>query len=112
MTLGGQPTSREPVIPSDIITEWKTYRQLTKWWIPSSQTYRLSQESVSHRSIDCIVERSFLLMKLIKSRLRSCLNNRNLSNLMNSAIESPDKLIDSHLEQIYTIKTKKRDTTS
>ena len=47
MTLGGQPTSREPVIPSDIITEWKTYRQLTKWWIPSSQTYRLSQESVS-----------------------------------------------------------------
>ena len=28
MTLGGEPTYRESVITSDIITEWKTYRQL------------------------------------------------------------------------------------
>ena len=28
MTLGGKPTYRESVITSDIITEWKTYRQL------------------------------------------------------------------------------------
>ena len=46
------------------------------------------------------VERSFSQMKLIKTRLRSSLNDKSLSNLMKIALESPDKLTDSHLEVV------------
>ena len=46
------------------------------------------------------VERSFSQMKLIKTRLRSCLRESSLSHLMKIAIESPDKLSDSDLEDI------------
>ena len=39
-------------------------------------------------------------MMLIKTRLRISLNNKSLSNLMKIALESPDKLRDSHLEVV------------
>ena len=49
------------------------------------------------------VERSFLQMKLIITRLRSCLSDKSLSNLMKIAIESPDQLTDQDLEQVIDI---------
>jgi len=49
------------------------------------------------------VERSFSQMKLIKTRLRSCLNDRSLSNLMKIALESLAELTDSNLEGIVDV---------
>ena len=49
------------------------------------------------------VERSFSQMKLIKTRLRSSLNDKSLSNLMKIALESPDELTDSHLEEVVNV---------
>ena len=46
------------------------------------------------------VERRFSQMKLIKTHLRSCLNDRSLSNWMKIALESPAELADSDLEGI------------
>ena len=53
------------------------------------------------------VERSFSQMKLIKTSLRSSLNNKSLSNLMKIALESPVELTDSHLEKIVDIWNRK-----
>ena len=53
------------------------------------------------------VERSFSQMKLIKTRLRSSLNNKSLSNLMKIALESPDELTDSHLEEVVNVWNRK-----
>ena len=48
-------------------------------------------------------------MKLIKTRLRNSLNDKSLSNLIKKALESPDKLTDSHLEvvDVWNIKSRK-----
>ena len=53
------------------------------------------------------VERSFSQMKLIKTRLRSSLNDKSLSNLMKIALESPDELTDSHLEEVANVWNRK-----
>ena len=46
-------------------------------------------------------------MKLIKSCLRSSLNDKSLSNLMKIALESPDELTDSHLEEVVDVWNRK-----
>ena len=56
------------------------------------------------------VERSFSQMKLIKTRLRSSLNDKSLSNLMKIALESPDELTDSHLEEVVNVWNRKSRT--
>ena len=53
------------------------------------------------------VERSFSQMKLIKTRLRSSLNDKSLSNLMKIALEFPDELTDSHLEEVVNVWNRK-----
>ena len=53
------------------------------------------------------VERSFSQMKLIKTRLRSSLNDKSLSNLMKIALESAVELTDSHLEEIVDVWNRK-----
>ena len=53
------------------------------------------------------VERSFSQMKLIKTGLRSSLNDKSLSNLMKIALESPDELTDSHLEEVVDVWNRK-----
>ena len=50
------------------------------------------------------VERSFSQIKLIKTHLRSSLNDKSLSNL---ALESPIELTDSHLEEIVDVWNRK-----
>ena len=49
------------------------------------------------------VERSFSQMKMIKTRRRNCLGEKSLSHMMKIAIESPEKLSDSDLENIVDI---------
>ena len=49
------------------------------------------------------VERSFSQMTLNKTRLRSSLNDKSLSNLMKIALESPVELTDSHLEETVDV---------
>ena len=49
------------------------------------------------------VERSFSQMKMIKNRLRNRFGEKSLSHLMKIAIESPEKLSDSDLENIVDI---------
>ena len=53
------------------------------------------------------VERSFSQMKLIKTRLRSSLNDKSLSHLMKIAIESPAEITDSHLEEVVDVWNRK-----
>ena len=53
------------------------------------------------------VERSFSQMKLIKTCLRSSLNDKSLSNLMKIALESPDELTDSHIEEVVNVWNRK-----
>ena len=52
---------------------------------------------------NCSVERSLSQMKMIRTRLRSRLGEKSLSHLMKIAIESPEKLSDSDLENIVDI---------
>ena len=53
------------------------------------------------------VERSFSQMKLIKTRLKSSLNDESLSNLMKTALQSPVELTDGHLEEIVDVWNRK-----
>ena len=46
-------------------------------------------------------------MKLIKTRLGSCLSDTSLSHLMKIAIESPDTLSDIELEEIVDVWNRK-----
>ena len=117
--MQGEETVKEAMISSDITTEWKTFRQfmakqpkenmklqltelatneMLKSMFPNLNT--LATISLSIPVATASVERSFSQMKLIKTRLRSRLSDTSLSHLMKIAIESPDKLLDSDLEEI------------
>ena len=50
------------------------------------------------------IERSFSQMKLIKTRLRSTLNDKSLSKI---TLESPVELTDSRLEEIIDVWNRK-----
>ena len=54
-----------------------------------------------------LIERSLSQMKLIKTRLRSSLNDKILSNLMKIALEFPVELMDSYLEEIVDVWNRK-----
>ena len=69
---------------------------------------KLASISLSIPVTNAPVERNFSQMKLIKTRLRSSLSERNLSNLMKIAIESPAQLIDNQLEEIVDIWNRKK----
>ena len=121
-TLLGEPTNREAVITSDITTEWKTYRQLLvnksennmksplKELVCSDvmrtlfpNLCKIATISLSIPVSTASVQRSFSQMKLIKTRLRSSLNDKSLSYLMKTAIKSPALLTDSHLEEVVDV---------
>ena len=125
-TLLGEPTNREAVITSDITTEWKTYCQLLvnkpennmksqlKELVYNDMMRTLFPNLCKIATINlsipvstASVERSFSQMKLIKTRLRSSLNDKSLSHLMKIAIESPAELTDSHLEVVVDVWNRK-----
>ena len=110
-TLLGEPTNRVAVITSDITTEWKTYHKLLVNKPENNMKSQLKELvcndmirtlfpnlckiatiSLSIPVSTASVERSFSQMKLIKTRLRSSLNDKSLSHLMKIAIESPAEL--------------------
>ena len=125
-TLLGEPTNREAVITSDITTEWKTYRQLLVNKPVNNMKSQLKELvcndmmrtlfpnlckiytiSLSIPVSTASLERSFSQMKLIKTPLRSSLNDKSLSHLMKIAIESPAELTDSHLKKLLMYGTGK-----
>ena len=125
-TLLGEPTNREAVITSDITTEWKTYRQLLVNKPENNMKLHLKELvcndmmrtlfpnlckiatiSLSIPVSTASVERSFSHTKLIKTRLRSSLNDKSLSHLMRIAIESPAEITDNHLEEVVDVLNRK-----
>ena len=121
-TLVGEPTNREAVITSDITTEQKTYRQLLVNKLENNMKlqlkelvcndmmrtlfpnlYKIGTISLSIPVSTASVERSISQMKLIKTQLRSSLNDKSLSHLMKIAIESLAELTDSHLEEVVDV---------
>ena len=122
----GEPTVKKALISSEIHTEWISYRQFMamkpKENMKSQLTDMVSNDmlttmfpnlhtiatiSLSIPVATASVERSFSQMKLIKMRLRSSLKDTSLSHLMKIAIESPDKLTDSDLDEIVEVWNRK-----
>lgn len=110
------------LIASDLETEWKTFRKYISNQSKedaNSQLKELSTSSMLETMFPylstlakiCLtipvgtasVERSFSQMKMIKTRLRSRLGEVSLSHLMKIAIESPQNLSDTEVEQIVEI---------
>ena len=125
-TLQGEATVREAILTSDISTEWKTFRKymskemqentksqlmalasnsMLKTMFPN--LHKLASINLTLPVATASVERSFSQMKLIKTRLRNSLSESSVSHLMKIAIESPDTLTDSNLEEVVNIWNRK-----
>ena len=106
-----------------ILFEWKTYRQ---YMCHKTSTANIGDLLTNKTLVNmcpnlhklaniclCLpvsiasVERSFSQMKLIKSRLRSRLSEISLTQLMKIAIEGPDKLSESDIEQVISVWNRK-----
>ena len=79
--------------------------EMLKSMFPNLNT--LATISLSIPVTTASVEETFSQMKLIKTCLRSRLSDTSLSHLMKIAIESPDKLLDSDLEEIVDMWNRK-----
>ena len=110
------------MISTEICTEWKTFRQLLVKQ-PQDTTASQLKELVSNDMLKAMslnlnkiasigltipvstasVERSFSQMKTIKTRLRNSLSDCSLSDLMRIAIEAPEVLSESDLEEIVDV---------
>ena len=121
-TVDGEETVKAAMISTEIRTEWKTFRQLLVKQ-PQDTTASQVKELVSNDMLKAMfpnlnkiasigltipvstasVERSFSQMKMIKTRLRNSLSDCSLSHLMRIAIESPEELSESDLEEIVDV---------
>ena len=121
-TVDGEETVKAAMISTEIRTEWKTFRQLLVKQ-PQDTTASQLKELVSNDMLKAMfpnlnkiasigltipvsttsVERSFSQMKMIKTRLRNSLSNCSLSHLMRIAIEAPEVLSESDLEEIVDV---------
>ena len=122
VTLEGEEYEVMGLVSSEITAEWKTLKHyLTKK--PQEDMASQLHELVTNETLIsmfpnlntlatiCLtlpigtasVERSFSQMKMIKTRLRNRLGEKSLSHLMKIAIEAPDKLSDSDLENVVDI---------
>ena len=121
-TVDGEETVKRTMISTEILTEWKTFRQLLVKR-PRDTTASQLKELVSSYMLKAMfpnlhkmasigltipvstasVERSFSQMKLIKTRLRNALCDCSLSHLMKIAIEAPEVLSDSDLDEIVNV---------
>ena len=119
-TLHGVQFVKEGIISLDVRTECKTYFQLLSKQLKDNLKTQLQELAINdtliallpnlHKLACCClslpigttsVERSFSQMKLIKTRLCNRLGERSLSRLMKIAIESPETLSDSDLEEVF-----------
>ena len=109
-------------ISTEIRTEWKTFHQLLVKQ-PQDTTASQLKELVSNDMLKAMfpnlnkiasiglmipvstasVERSFSQMKMIKTRLHNSLGDCSLSHLMRIAIEAPEVLSESVLEEIVDV---------
>ena len=124
-TVHGVQFMKEGIISLDVSTEWKTYRQLLSKQPKDNLKTQLEELATNdtlvallpnlHKLACCClslpigtasVERSYSQIKLIKT-LRNRLGEFSLSHLMKIAIESPETLFDSDLEDVVTIWNKK-----
>ena len=113
---------KKALISSEIHTEWTSYLRFMaikpKENMKSQLTDMVSNDmlttmfpnlhnigtiSLSIPFATASVERSFSQMKLIKTWLHSSLKATSLSHLMKIAIESPDELTDSDLDEIVKV---------
>ena len=110
-------------VKPDLPIEWKTFRRYITNQPKEDLNEELSANPMLHtmcRSLSTLakvcltipvgtasVERSFSQMKTIKTRLRNCLGETNLSYLMKIATESPQTLSDEQLERIVDIWNRK-----
>ena len=121
-TVGGEECIKEALISDDVKSEWTTYKHFLTDSHEDDMAAQL-QELVSNKTMSALcpnlsilgevfltipvstasVERSFSQMKLIKTRMRSCLSELSLSHLIMVAIEGPNKLTDSDLESIVNV---------
>ena len=108
-TVDGEETVKAAMISTEIRTEWKTFRQLLVKQ-PQDTTASQLKELVSNYmlkamfpNLNKIVERSFSQMKMIKTRLRNSLSDCSLSHLIRIAIEAPEVLSESDLEEIVDV---------
>ena len=122
VSLEGEEYEKMGLVSSEVKDEWKTLKHyLTKK--PQEDMASQLHELVTNETLIsmlpnlntlasiCLtipigtasVERSFSQMKMIKTRLRNRLGEKSLSHLMKIAIESPEKLSDSDLENIVDI---------
>ena len=125
-TVHGVQFVKEGIISLDVRTEWETYRQLLSKQPKDNLKTQLQELSTNdtlisllpnlHKLACCClslpigtasVERSFSQMKLIKTRLRNRLGELSLSHLIKIAIESPETLSDSDLEEVVSIWNRK-----
>ena len=117
MSLEGEENEKMGLVSSEVKAEWKT---LKHYLAKKTQEDLASQlhELVTNKTLIsmfpnlntlasiCLtipIERSLSQMKMIKTRLRSRLGEKSLSHLMKIAIESPEKLSESDLENIVDI---------
>ena len=121
-TIVGDEYVKPAFVYSDLPTEWKTFRryitnqpkedinkQLKE--LSTSSMLEIMCPGLSTLANVCLtipvgtasVERSFSQMKMIKTWLRSCLGEDNLSHLMKITIESPGILSDEELEEIIDV---------
>lgn len=125
-TVEGIAFEKAAIISRDVLTEWKTYRQLMTKQPKEDMTAQLKELAVNDTIIALLpnlhklaviflslpvatasVERSFSHMKMIKTRLRNRIGELSLSNLMKIAIESPDTLSDNDVEEIVSVWNRK-----
>ena len=125
-TLSGNPTVKNALISSEIHTEWITYRRhmvkqpkdnmksqledlvsndMLANMFPNLHT--IAYISLSIPVATASIERSCSQMKLIRTRLRSSLNDTSLSHMMKIAIESLNQLTDGNLDEIVKVWAKK-----
>jgi hypothetical protein len=115
-TTDGEETVKKAMVTSDLLTEWATFLKLLVKK-PQDTTSSQLKELVSNKMLKAMfpglsipvstasVERSFSQIKLIKTRLRitNSLSDCSLSQLMRIAIESPEVLSDSDLEEVVNV---------
>ena len=125
-TLHGVQFVKEGIISLDVRTERKMYFQLLSKQPKYNLKTQLQELAINdtllallpnlHKLACCClslpigtasVERSFSQMKLIKTRLCIRLGELSLSRLMKIAIESPETLFDSDLEEVVIIWNRK-----
>ena len=125
-SVEGEEFTVPALVSSDIRTEWVTFRRYITTRPKEDNTKLLMELATNSMLVQMFphlsdlakvylsipvgtasVERSFSQMKLIKTRLRSCLGEQNLAHLMRIAIEMPEELPDDIVESVIDIWNRK-----